>query len=232
MGDLRHHQILDRPRNAPARTAFGVAIIAMAGDLFAAGADDVIAYNLDIPLIPLVWSLRIGFFVLPVIAFIVTRHICRAMQRSDRQKLRAGTEYGIAVEPGGGFAPVSRPVPEELRAVLEAHRPEHLIAPIPHHLVPLPTPRRIRAQIRARLNHFYTLDRLETPYGKGQMVLAEFNPPERRDGSVWPGDGGGGNGDRTREHAGAHGANGHDVRAAADHGAAGERPDRREEGGG
>ena len=99
--------------------------------------------------------------------------------------------------------------------------------------MPLPTPRRIRAQIRARLNHFYTLDRLETPYGKGQMVLAEFNPPERRDGSVWPSDGGRGDRDRIRQRADGHGPNGHTVQAATDHGeAGGEGPGPREEGGG
>jgi hypothetical protein len=73
---------------------------------------------------------------------------------------------------------------------MEASRPEYLIAPIPRHPGRMPTLRWIRAQIRARLNHFYTLDRLETRYGHGQMELAQFNPPERKDGSVWPGDGG------------------------------------------
>ena len=73
---------------------------------------------------------------------------------------------------------------------MEAHRPDYLIAPDPRDLGQLPIRRRIRAHLRIRLNHFYTLTRLETRYGRGQMELAEFNPPERRDGSVWPGDGG------------------------------------------
>jgi ubiquinol-cytochrome c reductase cytochrome b subunit len=164
--------------------------MAMGGDLILAGSDDVITNWLKLSLNDVVWFFRIGFFVFPVVAFFVAKHVCLAMQRSDRRRLRAGTEFGIAVEPGGGFPPVSRPVSEEERIIMEAHRPDYLIAPIPRHLVPLPTPRRIRAQVRARLNHFYTLTRLETRYGRGQMELAEFNPPERKDGSVWPGDGG------------------------------------------
>jgi ubiquinol-cytochrome c reductase cytochrome b subunit len=208
VGDLRHHQILDRPRNAPGRTALGVAIIAMGADLLLAGSDDLITNWLQLSIFGVVWFFRVGFFAFPVIGYFVTRHICRVMQAHDRRRLRAGTEFGIAVESGGGFAPVSRPVSEEERYVLEAHRPEYLIAPYPRHLLPLPTARRIRAQIRARLNHFYTLDRLETRYGHGQMELAEFNPPERQDGSVWPPDGGHpvGDGHRKAVNGVKHGA--------------------------
>jgi hypothetical protein len=78
----------------------------------------------------------------------------------------------------------------------------------------LPTPRRITAQIRARLNHLYTLDRLETRYGRGQMELAEFVPPDQRDGSVWPGDGGRPAADGAGRRAGSH-VNGHGVRPSA-----------------
>jgi hypothetical protein len=81
---------------------------------------------------------------------------------------------------------MSRPLPEEQRIRMEGHRPDQLIAPIPRHLIPLPTPRRIRAQIPARINRLYTADRLETRYGTGQVAPKELMPPERQDGSVWP----------------------------------------------
>ena len=168
-GDLRHHQILDRPRHAPGRTAIGVAVIAMGGNLLLAGSDDLIANSLKLPLFDVVWFFRVGFFVFPVAAYFVTRHVCRAMQRSDLRKLRAGTAYAIA-DHDGSYEPVSRPLPEEQRIRMEAHRPDQLIAPIPRHLIPLPTPRRIRAQVRARLNRLYTIDRLETRYGTGQVA--------------------------------------------------------------
>jgi ubiquinol-cytochrome c reductase cytochrome b subunit len=107
------------------------------------------------------------------------------MQRNDRRKLAAGTAYGIASQ-DGAYRPLSQPVSEEQRIRMDGHRPEQLIAPIPRHLIPLPTPRRIRAQIRARLNRLYTTDRLETRYGTGTVEPKELMPPERQDGSVWP----------------------------------------------
>ena len=172
-GDLRHHHILDRPRNVPARTAIGVAVIAMAGDLQLAAGDDVISFYFSIPLFLLVWILRAGFFVFPVIAFFVTRHTCLALQRRDRLALASGLDTGVIAElPGGGYAVVSTPVSEEEHAIREAGRAERLIAPMPRHMIPLPTPRRLRAQALARLNHFYTRYQQETHSdGDGQGRL-------------------------------------------------------------
>ncbi len=163
-GDARYHQVLDRPRNVPARTALGAAILAMATDRQLAGSSDVIALHLGIPLFAVVWAFRAGFFVLPVAAFGVIRHVCLTLQRADRRRLRRGTEYGISAQrQGTAYAPVSQPVPAEQRAVIEARRPDGLYIPMPRHLVPLPTPRRALAQLRARLNHLYVVSRLETP---------------------------------------------------------------------
>jgi ubiquinol-cytochrome c reductase cytochrome b subunit len=177
-GDTRSHQVLDRPRNMPARTALGVAILAMATDLQLAGSDDVIAFHLNMPVEDLVWALRAGFFVLPAIAFVLTRRACIALQRRDRRRLRQGTEFGItAVHEGTAYAAVARPASGEERAVMEARRPDELFMPIPRHLVPLPTPRRAFAQLRARVNHFYVLSRLETP---------SAGPPPGTDGQASP----------------------------------------------
>lgn len=177
-GDRRSHQVLDRPRNMPARTGLGAAIIAMALVLELAGGDDVIAVHLSIPLEYLVWFLRIAVFVFPAAAFFLTRRACISLQRADRRRLRRGLAFGIAMTPtlpdghrelaDGDRRPtaplaVNRPVSEEERAVMEARRPDELLTPTPRHLVPLPTPRRAAAQLRARLNHSYVVSRLETP---------------------------------------------------------------------
>jgi ubiquinol-cytochrome c reductase cytochrome b subunit len=171
-GDIRHHQILDRPRNMPTRTAFGVAVIAIGGDILAAGADDLISWKLNIPLFAVVWFFRAGFFVFPVVLFFVTRRICLALQRSEARRLAGGATFGIARDPSGAYTPVTEPISEEERAMKEVHRPAHLIAPVPRHVLPMPTPERVTAYLRARLNHAYTRTRLETKYGVGRIEEA------------------------------------------------------------
>jgi hypothetical protein len=131
-GVTRPHQVLDRPRNMPARTALGAAIVAMAADLQLAGSDDVIAFHLNMPVEDLVWAFRAGFFVLPAVTFVVTRRACIALQRRDRRRLRRGTEFGITnLREGQAYAPVARPASGEERAVMAARRPDELFLPIP-----------------------------------------------------------------------------------------------------
>lgn len=48
------------------------------------------------------------------------------------------------------------------------------------HLVPLPTPRRPTAQLRARLNHFYLVSRLENPDEDGSAHDTEEAEGEHR----------------------------------------------------
>jgi ubiquinol-cytochrome c reductase cytochrome b subunit len=175
-GDARYHHIVDRPRNVPARTALGAAVIAMAIDLQLAGAQDVIAYHLDMPVEDVNWALRGGFFVLPLAALWMTRHVCVALQRADRRRLRTGRVTGISARTADGagagtddgagatlYAAVAAPVSGDERVRLTVRRPDELITPIPRHLVPLPTPRRAAGQVRARLNHLYLLSQLEHP---------------------------------------------------------------------
>jgi ubiquinol-cytochrome c reductase cytochrome b subunit len=130
-GDRSWHNLLDRPRNAPIRTATGMAAVTFYGVLWAEGANDVIADKLSIPLYTVTWIARVLVFVGPAIAFYVTRRICLALQRKDKELLEHGLETGIIRQlPDGEFIEVHRPVTEEERAVLEAKRvPALLPAP-------------------------------------------------------------------------------------------------------
>jgi ubiquinol-cytochrome c reductase cytochrome b subunit len=120
-GDRREHHVNDRPRNAPARTALGIAVITGYGILWAEGANDVIADHLDVPLYWITWAARVGIFVGPVLAYIITKRICLGLQRKDRHLLEHGVETGIIRQlPGGEFIEETRPVDEERLAVLTA----------------------------------------------------------------------------------------------------------------
>jgi ubiquinol-cytochrome c reductase cytochrome b subunit len=129
-GDKSWHNINDRPRNAPIRTATGMAAITFYGVLWAEGANDVIADQLQIPLYTVTWIARVLVFVGPFVAFVVTRRICLALQRKDRDELLHGYESGIIRQlPDGEFIEVHKPVNEEARAVLEAKKVPALMLP-------------------------------------------------------------------------------------------------------
>ena len=122
-GDRSWHNTLDRPRNAPIRTATGMAAVTFYGVLWAEGANDVIADKLQIPLYTVTWIARVLVFVGPAVAFYVTRRICLGLQRQDKALLEHGLETGIIRQmPDGEFIEVHRPMNEDERAVLEAKK--------------------------------------------------------------------------------------------------------------
>ncbi len=122
-GDRSWHNINDRPRNAPIRTATGIAAVVFYGVLWAEGANDVIADYLQIPLYTVTWIARVLVFVGPTLAFVITRRICIGLQRKDAELLEHGLETGIIRQlPNGEFIEVHRPMNEDERAVLEAKK--------------------------------------------------------------------------------------------------------------
>ncbi|QFG26034.1 ubiquinol-cytochrome c reductase cytochrome b subunit [Actinomadura sp. WMMB 499] len=178
-GDERVHHLLDRPRNAATRTAIGAAVIAWYGNLWAAGGNDVIAWVFHIPLFWTTWFFRIGFLVFPVVAFVVTRRICLSLQRRDLRQRTEGVESGlISLTPGGGFTERHERSTDEHAALLRTRQPRELLAAYPHHILPMPTPGRVRTQARTRANHFY-LDYQVLSQGGGQG-RADGAPPRRR----------------------------------------------------
>jgi quinol---cytochrome-c reductase cytochrome b subunit len=120
-GDKSIHNINDRPRNAPVRTATGVAAMTFYGVLWAEGANDVIADKLQVPLYTITWIARVLIFLGPALAYVITKRICLGLQRKDAGELLHGYESGIIRQlPDGEFIEVHRPVNAEKRAVLEA----------------------------------------------------------------------------------------------------------------
>src|SRR5262245_34061532 len=120
-GDHREHHVCERPRNAPTRTAIGMATVAFYGVLWLEGGNDVIADHFDIPLYTTTWIARIAVFAAPVVAYVVTKRICLGLQRKDVELLEHGLETGIIRQlPNGAYVEVTRPVSEETQAVLTA----------------------------------------------------------------------------------------------------------------
>ncbi|GAA4238031.1 ubiquinol-cytochrome c reductase cytochrome b subunit [Actinomadura meridiana] len=170
-GDERLHHLLDRPRNAATRTAIGAAVIAWYGNLWAAGGNDVLAWAFGIPLFWTTWFFRAGFFVAPLLTFTVTRRVCLSLQRRDLRTRAEGVESGlISLDPGGGFHERHEQAGPDQEALQRTRRPGELVAPYPHHIIPLPTPDRARTQVRTRVNRFY-LNYQSESHGGGQGDL-------------------------------------------------------------
>jgi ubiquinol-cytochrome c reductase cytochrome b subunit len=79
-GDTGFHNVLDRPRDAPGRTAFGVAFLLWVFLIFFAGAADRIYLFLGWSYQEQIWIYRGLVWVLPLVAFLITRKVCRELQ--------------------------------------------------------------------------------------------------------------------------------------------------------
>jgi ubiquinol-cytochrome c reductase cytochrome b subunit len=121
--DDASHDLPQRPRDAPRRTALGVGVLALYGCLQLAGGTDVISRTFGLSADDVYWTLRIAVLILPALAAMTTYRICRWSPRRDRAVLEDGIETGIIHRlPSGGYREEHRPV-----AALDDHgRPREL----------------------------------------------------------------------------------------------------------
>jgi ubiquinol-cytochrome c reductase cytochrome b subunit len=92
-GDHRPHNVLDRPRDAPGRTAFAVAFLSWVFLVFIAGSADraTVAFGLDYE--TQMWVYRALVVVAPLVLFVVVRRFCRALQRAEEvERVRQAAE--------------------------------------------------------------------------------------------------------------------------------------------
>jgi ubiquinol-cytochrome c reductase cytochrome b subunit len=110
-GDNAHHNLLQRPRDAPVRTAIGAMAIAFYMVLTLSAMNDIIALKFHISLNATTWIGRIGMVVLPAIVYHVTYRWCIGLQRSDRAVLEHGIETGIIKRlPHGAYIEMHQPL--------------------------------------------------------------------------------------------------------------------------
>jgi ubiquinol-cytochrome c reductase cytochrome b subunit len=78
--DTALHNLLDRPRDRPKRTAAGAAMIALLFTCFGASATDVLANFFNVSLNAVLWTFRILVFVMPILVGFITWKICLELQ--------------------------------------------------------------------------------------------------------------------------------------------------------
>ncbi|MEV0342284.1 cytochrome bc complex cytochrome b subunit [Nocardia sp. NPDC050713] len=110
-GDDAHHNLLQRPRDVPVRTAIGAMAIAFYVVLTLSCVNDIIALKFDISLNATTWIGRIGLLVAPPVAYFLTYRFCIGLQRSDRAVLEHGIETGVIKRlPHGEYIEVHQPL--------------------------------------------------------------------------------------------------------------------------
>jgi ubiquinol-cytochrome c reductase cytochrome b subunit len=79
-GDNSLHNLLDRPRDRPKRTAAGASFFALLFTLFAASSTDVLANYFHVSLNVTLWFFRFAVIIIPIIVAFVTYRLCLEMQ--------------------------------------------------------------------------------------------------------------------------------------------------------
>ncbi|MEU8887870.1 cytochrome bc complex cytochrome b subunit [Streptomyces sp. NPDC048442] len=163
-GDKREHHIAQRPRNAPTRTGLGVAWLSLYAVLLVGGGNDLWATHFHLSINSITWFVRIGSFVVPVLAFVLTRRICQGLQLRDSEKALHGRESGIIKRlPHGEFVEIHTPLSQAELHTLTAHE-----QPIPFEAGPAVDANGVRRpvkrsdRLRARL--------AKSMYGPGTYV--------------------------------------------------------------
>ncbi|MEV7323101.1 cytochrome bc complex cytochrome b subunit [Streptomyces sp. NPDC093970] len=130
--DDRDQHLLDRPRNRPVRTAVGVAWLSVYSVALLGAANDVIATRLQVSVDDVTWAVRIGLFVVPVVAFLVTRRVALGLQRRDRDSVLHGRETGVIKRlPHGEYVEIHQPISQARLHSLTAHEQYRPLRPAP-----------------------------------------------------------------------------------------------------
>jgi len=164
-GDKAEHHLLDRPRNAPTRTALGVAGMTCYAMFWLAGGNDILSTQFHVSLNAVTYFMRVAVFVAPVIAFIVTKRICLSLQRADRERILHGSESGIIDRsPAGGYSEDHVPVSHDEAWTLTQHEQyEPLEASDAVDVNGIPQAGRGISKLRARASRWFFSDDIPVP---------------------------------------------------------------------
>jgi ubiquinol-cytochrome c reductase cytochrome b subunit len=170
-GDKREHHVLDRPRNAPTRTAIGAAGVTFYAALWAGASTDLIATNFKMSLNNVLVSIQIILLVAPIIAYLVTKRVCLSLQRKDREIALHGRETGRIIRlPHGEYIEIHEPLDafEQWKLVDFKDYQPTLARPNAQGKITL------SARLRAGLSRFYFEDRI-APVSQGELDAAHHD---------------------------------------------------------
>ena len=85
-GDDAFHNLLERPRDNPQRTALGTAFITWVFLVFMSGSADRVTVWLGVSYTAQIWVYRVAVWVVPLATYVVVLRVCRELgwQRPHR----------------------------------------------------------------------------------------------------------------------------------------------------
>jgi ubiquinol-cytochrome c reductase cytochrome b subunit len=83
-GDRAFHNLLERPRDAPLRTAVGTGVATLVFLVFVAGSADRVSEHLRVSYPTQIWIYRVLVLVLPLVVALAAYRTCRELQAGER----------------------------------------------------------------------------------------------------------------------------------------------------
>jgi ubiquinol-cytochrome c reductase cytochrome b subunit len=123
-GDARIHNVLDRPRDNPRRTATALAFLSWVFIVFALGATDRLALVADVGYTSQIWFWRVANVFVPFLVYFVVKRICTELRDRGGHPLRRWSGQVVERRPSGGFDTLASDDGAELVVAEPAQRGE------------------------------------------------------------------------------------------------------------
>jgi ubiquinol-cytochrome c reductase cytochrome b subunit len=101
--DQAEHHLLDRPRDAPVRTATGMAGLMVFFIMFLEGGNDILGVLLNLSVEVITRDLQVALLVAPVVTWLVTFWACKSLQRSRVHPARITAGLRLSRTAAGGY---------------------------------------------------------------------------------------------------------------------------------
>jgi ubiquinol-cytochrome c reductase cytochrome b subunit len=101
--DHAQHNMLDRPRDNPRRTATGAAVFTWVATIFFAGAADRAFVQFGVPYEGQLWGYRAASILVPIATYFITRRLCERLREGEGHPGRGSGARAVARNREGGF---------------------------------------------------------------------------------------------------------------------------------